>query len=240
MERHLNLVTSDFEEFEKRILPKFPFCYLIFKTNSENCHVFEVKDISYSGMQISLKHGDIQYKEGEKVAGTLHWGDTSLLVMGTTRWSKDNRAGVEFNNTQALREEVEAFLKLEHLAKMLKPVHKLKINEDFPPKLKYWLRADGPIEVFVWSHDGGQLSKIQIVIMENFVEWEDTKGLKTARVISKRDINTPLLTEDEFVFKFDSSVDPEKLDKAAGLIAHVDPELLDKDSFEFINLKIRV
>ena len=59
MARHLNLVQSDFEQLEKIVFPRFPFCYLTFKCDEYDTHVFEVKDISQTGMQLALKNGEV-------------------------------------------------------------------------------------------------------------------------------------------------------------------------------------
>lgn len=239
MARHLNLVESDFEQLEKRVLPRFPFCFLTFKCEAESGHVFEVKDISNSGMQLSLKAGEHSLTEGDAILGYLHWGDQELEVNGHVRWTKGMRLGVEFLVNSETKIEVNEFLKLEHLAKHLKPVHKLDYGVEIPAMLKYWLRADGPVELFVWTHADGELSRFQILIMENFVEWEDGKGLKSARVISKRDIDTPLITEDEFVFKVDPSLDEDKIHRAIGLINYIEAEHITSDVKEFMQIKLR-
>lgn len=239
MERHLNLVESDFEQLEKRVLPRFPFCFLTFKSDIENSHVYEVKDISTSGMQLCLKLGTHDFKEDQTINGKLHWGAKELEIAGTVKWTTEMRLGVEFFNQENSKEEVKSFLEVPHLAKMLKPVHNLDYGVEIPTMLKCWLRADGPVEVFVWRHPHGDLSRIQILIMENFVEWEDGVGVKTARVISKRDIDTPLITEDEFVFKIDPQIDELKVERALDLINNIEAEHLQSDLIDFIQIKLR-
>ncbi len=75
--------------------------------------------------------------------------------------------------------------------------------------------------------------------MENFVEWEDGKGLKSARVISKRDIDTPLISEDEFVFKIDDVIDDTKIERSFLLVDSIDPELITQHAMDFIKMKLR-
>jgi hypothetical protein len=236
--RHLNLVKSDFEQLEKITLPRFPFCYLTFKCSKNTKQVFEVKDISNSGMQLSLKDGEHSLAEDENIHGYLHWAGRELEVNGNIKWKTDMRLGVEFSSQATSREDVTNFLDLETIAKQLKPVHKVDYGVDLPAKLKYWLRADGPVELFVWQHADGELSKFQILIMENFVEWEDGHGLKTARVISKRDIDTPLITEDEFVFKIDEVIDDLKIQNSKSLIKSVNDDLLSHSALDFIKMKL--
>ena len=240
MERHLNLVESDFEELEKKTFPRFPFCFLTFKAQQGDGDLtFEVKDISQSGMQIALRMGEHKLKKDEMISGPLHWNGTDLQISGTVRWSTDMRAGIEFQASGQLREKIFELLDMEAFAKRLKPVHKMDFGVDIPARLKYWLRADGPVEVFVWQHGDGEIAKFEMILMENFVEWEDTKGLKTGRVISKRDIDTPLLSEDEFVFQMDASADAEKVSRAARLTNHMTEDLMDANVVQFINLKLR-
>ena len=247
MGRHLNLVQSDFEKLEKRVLPRFPFCYLTFKeerrmdsgnNGQDNFHVFEVKDISHSGMQLALKSEESGKTAGEDLAGEIHWLGKSLKVAGKVKWAKENRLGIEFANLPKLRDEVNQFLNVEHFARSLKPLHKEELGLELPPKLKYWLRADGPVEIFVWRHNDGELAKFQILIMENFIEWKDARGIETGRVISKRDIDTPLISEDEFVFKPDAGIDDEKVEKARKLVSLVEPDFLGADAIDFLLMKL--
>lgn len=239
MAKHLNLVESDFEQLEKRVLPRFPFCYLTFKCAKQLKKTFEVKDISYSGMQLSLKDGEHDLLEDEVISGMLHWAGRELEISGNVVWKTSMRAGIEFSNALSSRNSIDDFLKLEFIAEHLKPVHLVNYGVDLPAKLKYWLRADGPVELFVWQHADGEFAKFQVLIMENFVEWEDGKGLKTSRVISKRDIETPLINEDEFVFKIDESIDESKVTRAAKLISGINESNLAKEVKDFVQLKLR-
>ncbi len=239
MSRHLNLIKSDFEQVEKRVLPRFPFCFLTFKSGHNESLVFEVKDISNTGMQLALKEGEHGVREGQNLHGFLHWKGSELEIQGQVKWVSKMRMGVEFSSAQSIREAVDKFLGPENIAKYLKPVHDMEYTNDLPANLKYWLRADGPVEVFIWQHSDGELSKFQILVMENFVEWQDGEGLKTARVLSKRDIDTPLLTEDEFVFKMDDHLDEAKIQLARELVNAIPENVLSVEVLQFLQLKIR-
>lgn len=235
--RHLNLVKSDFEKLQKVVLPRFPFCFLTFKCSGSE-RVFEVKDISYSGMQLELKNGEHSLKDENKVQGLIHWGGHELEINGVVKWTRFARVGVEFNTAQSLRSNVEDFLSLKNIAKQMKPIHQTNFDLNLPPRLKYWLRSDGPVELFVWQHGDGELSHIQIIMMEHFVEWRDGKGLESGRVISKRDIDTPLISEDEYVFKLDPALDQDKIQKALNLINILDDERLPSETKFFITRKL--
>ncbi len=228
MERQFSLIKSDFEKHEKRILPRFPFCYLTFKADGTP-RVFEVKDISFSGMQLSLKEETHEFSEESVLKGSIHWQGQSLDVAGTVKWHTPNRVGVEFFKKRDILEKVQNFLRMEELVKHLKPLHKVSGGLEIPARLKYWLRSDGPVEVFVWQHSDGEISKFQILFMEIFVEWEDGQGLKTGRTLSKRNVDSPLLNEDEWVFQIDANLEEEKLQKVKRLINLIPHNLLPEE-----------
>jgi len=233
MERRFNLIKSDFEKHETRVLPRFPFCYLTFKPD-ETSRVYEVKDISHTGMQISLKEDTHRFAEDSIMRGSIHWLGKNLDIAGTVKWSTHNRLGVEFAKKRDVMDKVHDFLQIEEIVKRLKPLHKVSGGLEIPPKLKYWLRSDGPVEIFVWQHGDGEIAKIQVLFLEVFVEWEDGLGLKTGRILSKRNVDSPLLNEDEWVFKMDPDADGEKLDKAKALIRIVPSEFLPTEVQTFL------
>lgn len=233
MERRFNLIKSDFEKHEKRILPRFPFCYLTFKSD-ENSRVYEIKDISHTGMQISLKEDEPNFSEESILKGSIHWLGKSLDIAGTVKWNTANRLGVEFIKRREVMEKVQDFLDLDNIVKYLKPLHKMDGGIEIPARLKYWLRSDGPVEVFVWQHNDGEVAKFQVLFMEVFVEWEDGSGLKTGRIMSKRNVDSPLVEEDEWLFKIDADLDGEKLDRVKRLITHIPAELLPTEAQSFL------
>lgn len=233
MERRFNLIKSDFEKHEKRILPRFPFCYLTFKSD-ETSRVYEVKDISHTGMQLALKDEDHALNADSPLKGSIHWLGKTLDVTGTVKWTTPNRMGIEFVRRKEVMDKVQDFLQLNNLVKRLKPLHKVEGGLEIPARLKYWLCSDGPVDVFVWQHNDGEIAKFQILFMEVFVEWEDGLGLKTGRTLSKRNVDSPLINEDEWVFKIDQDVDAEKLQRVKSLIDLVQPELLPSEAQGFL------
>ncbi len=233
MERRFNLIKSDFEKHEKRILPRFPFCYLTFKAD-DTSRVYEVKDISLTGMQLALKEPHESYSPDSGLKGTVHWLGKSLEVAGTIKWNTTNRVGIEFLKRREVLENVQNFLKLENVVKRLKPLHRVDGGLEIPAKLKYWLRSDGPVELFVWQHSNGEVAKLQVLFFEIFVEWEDGVGLKTGRTLSKRNVDTPLITEDEWVFQIDRDIDLEKLQKSRELLSSLSGEHLPTELQTFL------
>ena len=94
------------------------------------------------------------------------------------------------------------------------------------------------MEIFVWQHSDGELAKIQILLMENFVEWEDGVGLKTGRALSKRNADTPLITEDEYVFQMDPQVDANRVELALKVVFKVPKDYLTQETVDFISRKL--
>lgn len=233
MERRFNLIKSDFEKHEKRVLPRFPFCYLTFKSD-DTSRVYEIKDISHTGMQLSLKENGHDFKEDSALKGHIHWLGKSLDISGTVKWHTQNRIGVEFIKKRDVLDKVQSFLQMEEMVKRLKPLHKVNDGLEIPARLKYWLRSDGPVELFIWQHNDGEISKFQALYMETFVEWEDGQGLKTGRILSKRNVDTPLITEDEWVFNIDMDADVSKLERVKSLVGLINGELLPTETKTFL------
>ena len=233
MERRLNLIKSDFEKHEKRVLPRFPFCYLTFKSD-DTSRVYEVKDISHTGMQLSLKEDGHAFAADSVLKGSIHWLGKNLDIAGTVKWSTSQLLGVEFAKRREVTDKVQDFLNIKEIVKRLKPLHKVEGGLEIPPRLKYWLRSDGPVELFVWQHGHGEIAKLQILFLEVFVEWEDGEGVKTGRTLSKRNVDSPLLTEDEWVFQMDPEIDGEKLDKVKELIGLIPQDQLPVEVQTFL------
>ena len=58
---------------------------MTFRADQFEDHSFEVRDISFSGMQISLKDGDHQKSVGDEITGVLMWA-AKLKIKGKIRW----------------------------------------------------------------------------------------------------------------------------------------------------------
>ena len=236
--RNFSLVKGG-EPPEQRTLPRFPYCFLTFKSNNSECErAFEVKDISYTGMQLALKDGGHNFKEKGVIDGQLHWLGNVLKVEGSVKWTTSSRVGIAFNTGDKFQKEVSDFLSIQNIVAGLKPIHSLGLDIEIPANLQFWLRADGPCEVFIWQHNDTEISRFQIIIFENFVEWEDGKGLRTGRVLTKRDIDLPLLAEDCFVFQADGVLGQERLERACALMGHLDRSMLSQKAYDFLMMKL--
>ena len=240
MEQHLNLIKTDYKEVEKRVFPRFPYNFLTFKDNaSESEHVYEVRDISYTGMQLSLKDGGHNYRVGSKIGGEIHWRKAKLETFGIIKWVKDQRVGVAFEEkNENFSQEIQNFLGIDNILAGMRPVHLSPLTLELPANLKYWLRADGPFELFIWRHKDGEISRFQVIIMENFVEWEDCRGVKTGRVLKKRDLDTPLICEDECLFQMDDWTCQDKLGFASKIVGNIPSHFIPVDAIDFLKLKL--
>ena len=238
MENHLSLIKTGYQDIEKRILPRFPFNYLIFKSNKADSRVFAVKDISYSGMQLSLKDGGHSFKIGEKITGELHWKGATLGLEADVKWVHGQRLGVAFSADDSFDDNIKNFLSISNIIKSMRPLHQSSMDLEMPTGLRYWLQADGPVEIFVWCHAHSDISRFQLIMMDSFVEYQDGKGLKSGRVVTKRDLDTPLVKEDEFVFEMDERLDDNRLGFARDIVTHLPSEFLPDNVLDFLKLKL--
>lgn len=240
MEARLNLIKSDFEQVERRVLPRFPYCYMTFRAKFPDGpmdRVYEVKEISYSGMQLCLKNGTPQFSTHSKIEGELHWKGQVLPIKGHVKWAKGPKLGIQFDSA-TFRSELLRFLSVENLVRALQAMHTHPMAE-LPSGLRYWLRGDGPVEVFVWSLTDGETEKFQIVLLDNFIEWQTGIGVRTGKVMTLRDLDTPLVTEDEFVFKWDEKVDLRRLELASHLVQKIPQTFWHSDILEFLLYKLK-
>lgn len=242
MERHLSLIKTDYQELEKRVFPRFPFGFMIFREvkNSDrgNHLVFEVKDISLSGMQISIKDGDHHYENGDNISGTLQWRGASIDLKGKVQWVRQSSIGLSFDSSISFEEKMRSFLSYDHIVSHIKPLHKGHLTLDLPNNLKFWLKADGVLEIFVWEHSSSGISRFQILFMEHFIEWEEGIGLRSGRIMTQRDLDTPLSLEDEFVFQIDDGVQLDKVELALGVVRKISEENLPIEARDFLIIKL--
>lgn len=239
MDRHLSLIKTDYQEVEKRIFPRFPFGFMIFKDNSENKKVYEVKDISLTGMQISIKDGSHNQNKGSMLSGELHWRDQKVQINSEVMWVRGNSLGVSFERGIAMESKMRDFLSFDNIVSHIKPLHVNNLGMELPNNLKYWLKADGVLDVFVWEHPTIGISRFQVLVMEHFIEWEETIGVKTGKALTQRNLESPLSLEDEFVFEIDESNSEDKIQMAIGVMSKITQDFMSKDAIDFILYKLR-
>ena len=242
MERHLSLIKTDYQELEKRVFPRFPFGFMVFKTDIDNSRttgmVFEVKDISLTGMQISIKDGEHKYQSGDIVSGTLQWRGSSVALKGKVQWVRQASLGLSFESSISFEEKMRSFLSYDHVVSHIKSLHASQLNLELPNNLKYWLKSDGVLEIFVWEHSLSGISRFQILFMEHFIEWEEGLGLRTGKIMTQRDLDTPLSLEDEFVFHIDEGVVEDKVELALGVVKKIPEEVLPIEARDFLIYKL--
>jgi hypothetical protein len=74
--------------------------------------------------------------------------------------------------------------------------------------------------------------------MEHFIEWTEGVGVKTGKVMTQRNLETPLGLEDEFVFQIDDGVNESKVEIALGIIKKISEEQLPLAAREFLIYKL--
>jgi hypothetical protein len=242
MDRHLSLIKTDYQQLEKRVFPRFPFGFMIFReegAQGANAKmVFEVKDISLSGMQLTWRDGAHSYTEGINIEGILQWRESTIRVIGKVQWITEGRIGLSFDSCISFENKMRNFLSFENIVTHIKPLHKNDINLDLPNNLKYWLKADGVLEIFVWEHSSSGISRFQILLMEYFIEWEEGVGVRTGRILTQRNLDTPLSLEDEFVFQIDDGAKQDKIDMALGVARKIQTDHLPSEARDLIVSKL--
>jgi hypothetical protein len=239
MERHLSLIKTDYQEMEKRVFPRFPFGFMIFKEETSAAKmVFEVKDISLTGMQLSFRDGVHNYTQGVNIEGCLQWRGSTVNVSGKVQWIREGCIGLSFDSSISFEEKMRNFLSFDNIVSHIKPLHKSEMTLDLPNNLKYWLKSDGVLEIFVWEHTSSGISRFQILVMEHFIEWEEGVGLRTGRIMTQRDLDTPLSLEDEFVFQIDDGAVQDKIEMALGVVRKIHSEHLPLEARDFLVYKL--
>lgn len=235
--KSLNLVVNDEGIQEKRVLPRFPFCFLTFKS-SKGDRAFEVRDISPTGMQLSFKNSDENWEKGQVIDGEIHWLGSVAKVSGEVQWSSGQRLGIHFNGAEKASEQVGELFSIENIVKNIKPLHENDHGVEIPPKLNTWLRCDGPVELFIWQHANGDIQSFQVLFLNQFVEWQEGAGVSSGKVLSKREIETPLITEDELIFSIDHELDRKKLQVMTSIVKALPQNLWGQDQSQFVLRKM--
>jgi hypothetical protein len=239
MERNFDLIKNQSQNVEKRVFPRFPFYYLLFKDLQKGGErVFEVQDVSLSGMQLGLKDGQHTHRPGEKLEGKIYWKGDILDVEAEVKWGHGAKMGVAFLPSDNWNEKVKVFFSPEKVVQHMRPVNLEDPQMEYPAHLKYWLHAGRFMEIFLWKHLQGEWSNFQVLFLKEFVEWEDGRGLTTGKILNSRSHDTPLTNEDEFVFSVDSQRDEQKMEWARQIVAHIPEDLLPQKVIDFIKVKL--
>ena len=234
-----NLIKGPNINREKRVLPRFPLTLMTFRADQFEGHSFEVRDVSFGGMQIALKDGEHGQAVGDEITGLLMWAGQKLKIKGKIRWCDRRRIGILFDTTNGLASEVKAFLSTDILASRMRPLHQGTFDFELPTDLKYWLKSDGPAEIFIWQHRDGELARFQFILMDKLIEWEDGVGIRTGKVLKATDSETPLSYEEEVDFDVDEKPCFDSLEMARSIIDKVSENILPKGAAEFLSLKMK-
>ena len=234
----LNLIKNPDAELEKRILPRFPLTLMTFRADQLEGHSFEVRDISFSGMQLGLKDGGHGIEVGVQVSGALMWAGQKLKMKGIVKWCDLKRIGLMFDSTNGLAKEVKEFLSTDILATRMRPLHNGTFEMDIPADLKYWLKSDGPAELFIWQHRDGELSRFQFLLMDKLIEWVDGSGIRTGQVVRHQDSEAPLSYQEELDFHVDERPCGDSLEMAKQILKKISEKSLPAEAVAFLTLKM--
>lgn len=237
----LSLIKND-RVREKRVVPRFPLKTMAWKCEAISGHALLVKDISYTGMQIGCAGEIERLNIGETYKGLLKWGGDQLELKGKVRWVKAEPTGtvfgLEFDCTNGLAAELKRFLRIGQISKRMRLINRDDFSVETPTDLKYWLKSDGPGEIFFWQHRDGEFSRIQLLILDKLIEWIDGEGLKTGLLVENRNIESPLSPKEEILFDMDEQVDLESLQLARELITGLPSELIPDNVLQFLQRKL--
>jgi hypothetical protein len=232
---HLRLVENPPNPIEKRIIPSFPFSFLTFKNlGKPTPQVFEVREISLTGAQFLLKDGKLNIAPDQELEGEFHWKGKSHKVTGSVVWVRDKRFGLKFKNSIGMSE----FLSIQNILDAMQVLHKNPLNIQYPPNLKYWLHSDGPVEILVWDHPDGEWKEFQFIYFKNFIEWVDGSGLKTGVVLTRRNSETSIFDQEEFLFQIDQTPDNSKIEGILPLLEKIPNDFLPSGIISFFKLKL--
>jgi hypothetical protein len=109
---------------------------------------------------------------------------------------------------------------------------------ELPVGLKYWLRSEGPVEIFVWKDGHDTITKVQFIFLDSFVEWADGAGVSSGKILTQRDSSLPLGMDGEFLFEIDSRTDLSKLQFCKELLNSLPENFLPAEVVSFIMRKL--
>jgi len=236
MEKVFNLIKNDDGNVERRVFPRFPISTMTFKSGSDS--VFEVVDISSTGMQIRKRDGGHTFKPSDKCVGEIHWKGSSLECDGEVKWIGTSRLGVSFICNEKFDEEFLTFLSVDNVIARMKPLHLSgSIGGDLPRDLSCWLQSDGPLEIFVWCHRNGEVSKVQIIFFRKILEWVDGGDVTEGRIIDDRNKETPLTLESELTIGIGNVFNKSEYQYLNSFVKKI-PEHFIKDEYRELILRI--
>lgn len=233
MDRHLSLVEKPTEKEEKRLFPRFPFTSLTFKATCSDL-TFQVRNISFTGMQVSLKSGRHILKENSEVEGEIHCHGRAVRLKAKVLWTSGDSIGLVFQDPNIIRK----FLDLKNIIKELRPLHLHSLGIEKPSNLKYWLKSASTLEIFVWTHSDGELEKFQILFMDQFIEWIDGEGLRTGKILDFTNLETPLFEQNEFTFLIDAKPEEKRLSLASDVASQIGLEQIPEETLKFMRRKL--
>ncbi len=241
MPRNLSLVKNREETSttQSLFIPRFPFGRLVFKgSKDQDCHAFEVCHLTPRGMHLQLKDGGHSYHSNEFLEGKIHLFDQEIEIIGDVVWVQGPHLGLEFRQENQHPDFYKKLFDYKTLLLGMRCLTDSELPYEIPVNLKYWLRSDGLIEIFIWDHRDGEVSKIQMIFLDNYLEWKDALGIRTAKILGKREHETPLNDQDELVLTFHDGFNEEIVRDASSIIKEIQENILPENIHNFIKRKL--
>ena len=235
MGNQFHLARDGEKQFIKRVFPRYPFSFLVFKAGGR---AFEIKDISFQGMQISLKDGEHNLSVGDRLTGELHWKGEMLAVNFRVKWASKDGVGGGFEGDEEFDKKIQSFFCVQNILNGLRPLHLHESERELPDNLKYWFKSDGSVEFFVWCGNSGQICSFQGIVLDRFFEWEEGMAVWTGRIFKHRDLETPLDCWEEFFFEEDLSPNPFVVELVCKIFSQLPGDYLSEEDRKFLLLKL--
>lgn len=242
MERALTLIRNEGERTERRLLPRFPLSLLVFKEGTGGGgRVFEIRDISPSGMRIERGRGagPPTHGPGDRIEGRARLRDREVGVRGTVRWARGPGLGVAFDPDPGLRRDVGAFLAGKNAMRGIRRLHDDPSALGRPEGMSHWLRSDGAFELFVWDDGGGGVARFLMLFAGRFAEWRGPLSLQTGTVPHAGGGRGGPEGVEERLLRFDPAPDAGTAAQAAGMADALTTEHLPADVLRLVRRKLR-
>lgn len=211
------IIKNDSPIEEKRLFPRFPYNFLTFSPGDKVYEIIDItKDCIVFNVVLDGEENQNLFKVNDKISGKIHWHGLEIILSGIVESIIDSRVEISFIHSQKSLISLDEFLNIENLMKGLRPLHNSSFDIEHPPTLKYWLHGDGPLDLFFWVYENNEYSSFQMILLHDFIEWIDGKGLRTGQAQRKRIIETPLISEDEYRVLIDPVLNNQRIEK--GLI----------------------
>jgi hypothetical protein len=205
------------------------------ENDNENFITAEVKNVSIRGGAVVFQNADDKKSAplGKTFLAYLGVNDLSVpLTIEVVREIGDLCVGVKFKPPFPRElERLEKFLEPRCLGRSLREIDSEKLQKT-PKKGLQWFQGVNETSLFSWANpESNDIVQQQLVFLGLIVEWKQTGGVKTGRVMSDQ-----LIAEGDKgwvqaeLLEFDAKIDKAVIEQALSLMesAPIDPKVKEK------------